>query len=106
MRFMVLRKTDESSEGALPDEVRLGANGARVSFCGGTATVVDGPPAAKNRAAGITMIDVESREAAIEWVKRSAALGDDVEIEIREGGCPGGVPSVIHPDHPASGQTR
>ena len=93
MRFMILRKAD-SAEG-LPDGLNLGSTGARVSFSAGTPTVLDGVPAGKAAVTALTMIDVDSKQDAIEWVKRLPARDRDEEIEIREGGCPGGVATVI-----------
>ncbi len=58
--------------------------GARVSFKGGTPTVTDGPfPEAKEVLGGYWMIDVKSREEAIEWAKR-APMGDNEMIEVRQ----------------------
>src|ERR1700746_1118624 len=59
------------------------ASGARVSFKGGKPTVIDGPFAeVKEVLGGYWMIDVRSREEAIEWALRGPAGGDDI-IEIR-----------------------
>jgi hypothetical protein len=59
------------------------ATGARVSFKGGKPAVVDGPFAeVKEVLGGYWMIDVRSREEAIEWARRCPAAEDDV-IEIR-----------------------
>lgn len=50
--------------------------GARVSFAGGKPTVTDGPFAeAKEVLGGYWMIQVKSKEEAIEWAKRCPALG-------------------------------
>jgi len=58
--------------------------GARVSFAGGRPRVVDGPfPEAKEVVGGYWMIDVRSREEAIEWAKRCPALESEV-IEVRQ----------------------
>jgi hypothetical protein len=55
----------------------------RVSFAGGKPMVMDDPFAeAKEVIGGYWMIQVASREEAIEWVKRCPAGPDDV-IEIR-----------------------
>ena len=57
--------------------------GARVSFAGGKAKVTDGPFAeAKEAIGGYWMIQVKSREEAIEWAKRCPAGANDV-IELR-----------------------
>ena len=58
--------------------------GARVSFPGGKATVTDGPfPEAKEVLGGYWMIQVKSREEAIEWAKRCPGSENEV-IEIRQ----------------------
>jgi hypothetical protein len=59
------------------------SSGARVSFKGGKPAVTDGPFAeVKEVLGGYWMIDVRSREEAIEWARRCPAATDDV-IEIR-----------------------
>jgi len=60
------------------------SKGARVKFSGGRQTVTDGPFAeAKELIAGFWLIQVKSKEEAIEWVKRCPApMGEDVESEI------------------------
>ena len=58
--------------------------GARVYFPGGKPRVQDGPFAeAKEVIGGYWMIQVKSKEEAIEWAKRCPATGDGV-IEIRQ----------------------
>jgi hypothetical protein len=58
--------------------------GARVSFKGGKPTVKDGPFAeAKEVLGGYWMIQVKSREEAIEWAKRCPGSDNEV-IEIRQ----------------------
>ena len=58
--------------------------GARVTFQGGKAKVTDGPFAeAKEVLGGYWMIQVKSREEAIEWAKRCPA-GDNEVIEVRQ----------------------
>src|SRR5262245_30940395 len=58
--------------------------GARVSFSGGKATVTDGPFAeAKEVLGGYWLIQVKSRDEAIEWAKRCPA-GDGNVIEVRQ----------------------
>ena len=57
--------------------------GARVSFIGGKPIVTDGPSVkTKEVVGGYWIIDVKSKEEAIEWAKRCPASGDDV-IEVR-----------------------
>ena len=59
------------------------SSGARISFSGGKPTVTDGPFAeAKEVLGGYWMINVASREEAIEWAKRCPASANEV-IEIR-----------------------
>ncbi|MDP8931225.1 MAG: YciI family protein, partial [Actinomycetota bacterium] len=108
MRFMILVKADERSEaGVLPSEedltemqryneelARAGvllageglhptSKGARVSFSGEKRTVIDGPfTEAKELIAGFWLIQVKSKEEAIEWVKRIPFA--DGEVEIRQ----------------------
>ena len=108
MRFMVMVKASDSSEaGVLPTQkelaemgkfneelVKAGAmlageglhpssKGARVKFSGGKQTVTDGPfTESKELIAGYWLIQVKSKEEAIEWIKR--APFDDAEVEIRQ----------------------
>jgi hypothetical protein len=113
MRFMIIVKATRDSEaGVMPEEklfaemasyheelVKAGAlldasglkptsKGARIRFSGGKRTWIDGPFAeSKEVIAGYTLIQVKSREDAIEWAKRfpnPAGAGKDGEIEIRE----------------------
>jgi len=109
MRFMILVKANEDSEaGVMPDEKLLtemgkyneslvnagillageglhpSSNGVRVRFSGDQRTVIDGPFAeTKELLAGFWLIEVKSKEEAIEWVKR-APMGGDTELEIRQ----------------------
>jgi hypothetical protein len=112
MRFMVIRKADSESEasvqpspelitamlsynqqmidaGVFIDGVGLkaSAKGARVSFANGKPTVTDGPfTESKELVAGFSIIEVKSREEAIEWVKKWPPLDGhgNAQIEIRE----------------------
>jgi len=109
MRFMIIRKADANTEaGVLPSQqllsdmmqyneelVKAGvmlageglhpsAKGARVQFRDGKPTVIDGPfSETKELIAGFTMIQVRSREEAIEWVKRWPPSDGDVTLELR-----------------------
>jgi len=57
--------------------------GVRVSFKDGKPAVSDGPfPEAKEAIGGYWMIQVKSREEAIEWAKRCPASSNEV-IEVR-----------------------
>ena len=111
MRFMAIVKANEESEaGVMPEAdlldemgkfneelVKAGiilaaeglhpsSKGARVKFSGTKRTVVDGPFAeAKELVAGFWLLDVKSKEEAIEWIKRCPnPHAGDSEIEIRQ----------------------
>jgi len=111
MRFMVIIKADARSEaGEMPSErlltemgkyneelVRAGvllageglhpsSKGARVRISGSKRAVVDGPfSETKELVAGFWLIQVTSKEEAIEWAKRIPNPdGGDAEIEIRQ----------------------
>ncbi|TNC28233.1 YciI family protein [Amycolatopsis alkalitolerans] len=114
MRFMVLVKANADSEaGVMPsaelleamgkyneelvkagvmlagDGLHPSSKGARVRFEGDQRTVIDGPFAeTKELLAGYWIIDVKSRDEAIEWVKRipndPTGRGEASEIEIRQ----------------------
>jgi hypothetical protein len=110
---MILVKANKNSEaGVLPDEklltemgkyneelVKAGvllageglhptSKGARVKFSGKKRTVIDGPfSEAKELIAGFWLIQVKSKEEAIEWVKRvpnPTGTNEETEIEIRQ----------------------
>jgi hypothetical protein len=107
MRFMVIIKSsDETEAGVMPSEELLtemgkfneelvsagvllageglhpSSKGARVRFSDGKATVIDGPFAeTKELIAGYWLIQVKSKEEAIEWIKR-VPNPDHVESEI------------------------
>jgi len=58
--------------------------GARVSFASGKPVVTDGPfTESKEVLGGYWMIDVESRQEAIEWASRCPASANEI-IEIRQ----------------------
>jgi hypothetical protein len=112
MRYMIQVRANTTSEsGALPEErlmaamadyheqlvqagVLLDANGLqpsakgwRIRYQGGRGTVIDGPFAeAKELIAGYTIIQVKSREEALEWTRRfpSPFAEMDCEIEVRQ----------------------
>ena len=66
------------------DGLKPPSAGARVSFAGGKPKVTDGPFAeAKECVGGYWMIQVKSKEEAIEWAKR-APMGDNEIIEVRQ----------------------
>jgi hypothetical protein len=71
------------------------SHGARVSFPGGKATVTDGPfTETKEVIGGYWLIDVSSKEEAIEWARRCPA-GDGQVIEVREIFEPGDFPQEL-----------
>jgi hypothetical protein len=64
------------------------SKGWRVKYSGGRRTVIDGPfTEAKELIAGYTIIQVKSREEALEWTKRfpnPVSEGAEAEIEVRQ----------------------
>ena len=108
MRFMMLVKANEDSEaGVLPSReivaamgkyneqlmkagvmlagegLHASSRGARVSYSGEKRTVTDGPfTETKELIAGYWLIQVKSREEAIEWASRIPF--EDGEVEIRQ----------------------
>jgi hypothetical protein len=111
VRFMIIVKATRDSEaGVMPEHrvfeemaeyheqlqkagVLLDASGLqpsskgwRVRYSGGTRSVVDGPfTEAKELIAGYTLIQVASREEAMEWARRFPNPGNsDGEIEVRQ----------------------
>jgi hypothetical protein len=66
------------------DGLHSGAAGVRVSFPGGKATATDGPfSEAKEVIGGYWLIEVKSKQEAIEWAKR-APCADGPVIEVRQ----------------------
>ena len=60
------------------------STGARVTFDGGKPVVTDGPfTESKEVLGGYWMIDVKSRQEAIEWAKKCPASANEI-IEIRQ----------------------
>ena len=62
------------------------SKGARVKFSGANRTVIDGPFAqTKELVAGFWLIQVKSKQEAIEWMKRCPnPMESDSDIEIRQ----------------------
>jgi hypothetical protein len=62
------------------------SKGVRVRFSGKERTVIDGPfPETKELIAGFWLIKVNSKEEAIEWVKRIPnPHNEETEIEVRQ----------------------
>jgi len=113
MRFMMIVKaTKDSEKGAMPPEKLIGemqkyheqlqkagvlldasglqasSKGWRVKYSGAKRTVIDGPFAeSKELIAGYTIIQVKSREEAMEWARRypnPSIDGKEAEIEVRQ----------------------
>ena len=113
MRYMIIVKGSRDSEaGVMPEEKLIAAmstyheelmksgvlldvsglqpssKGWRIKYSGGKRTVIDGPfTEAKELVAGYTLIQVKSKEEAMEWARRypnPAADGKEGEIEVRQ----------------------
>ena len=90
MAAMVDYHEQLSQAGVLLDGSGLqpSAKGWRIRYAGGQRSVVDGPFAeTKELIAGYTIIQVRSREEALEWTRRfPAPFGEfaDGEIEVRQ----------------------
>ena len=113
MRFMIMVKASKDTEaGKMPEEklmnemgtyheelvkagvlldasgLQASSKGWRINYAGGKGTVVDGPfTETKELIAGYTLIQVKSREEALEWSKRFPnPMGDgaDAQIEVRQ----------------------
>lgn len=113
MRFMIIVKASKNSEaGVMPEEKLIAAmatyheelakagalldgsglqpssKGWRIKYSGTRRTVVDGPFAeTKELIAGYTLIQVKSRDEALEWTRRfpnPQGEGAETEIEVRQ----------------------
>ncbi len=113
MRFMIILKATKDLEaGVMPGEALLtdmaayheqlvkagvlldgsglqsSSKGWRIQYAGDKRTVIDGPfTETKELIAGYTLIQVASREEAMEWARRfpsPAVDGDEAEIEVRQ----------------------
>ena len=113
MRFMIIVKATKDSEaGVMPDEkliarmatfheelakagalldasgLQSSSKGWRIEYRGGKSALTDGPFAeTKELIAGYTLIQVKSREEALDWTRRfpnPAGDGKDGEIEVRQ----------------------
>ena len=113
MRFMIIVKaTAQSEAGVMPEEKLMAAmadyheqlvkagvlldasglqpssKGWRIRYANGRRTVSDGPfTESKELVAGYTLIQVRSREEALEWTRRfpnPAGEGLDAQIEVRQ----------------------
>src|SRR6266851_2286420 len=131
MRFMMIVKANKDSEaGALPSKeileamgkfneemvkagvllaaegLQASSKGARVKFSKGKPTVIDGPfTESKELIAGFWLIQVKSKEEAIEWASRSPAPhgpDQESEIEIRQVFEAADFPAEIFPPEDAA----
>jgi hypothetical protein len=116
MRFLVMHKADKDSEAGVPPTpelmaemeklteemvkagVFLSADGfepssksVRLNFSGGKRSVIDGPfTESKELVGGFAMVQVKSKEEAIEWASQfakvlyDAKVVGDVEIDVRQ----------------------
>src|SRR5262249_31991012 len=107
MRFLSIYKTAESTAPPSADEIcKMGnfceelakagvllstegcqpsAKGARIRLSGGKLTVTDGPfTESKELVAGFAMLNVKSKEEAIEVTKRFLKIAGDGETELRQ----------------------
>lgn len=113
MRFMIIVKASKDSEaGVMPEEkliaemqkyheelaragvlldgsgLQASAKGWRIKYDGSKRSVIDGPfTESKELIAGYTLIQVKSREEAMEWTRRfpnPAGDGKAGEIEVRQ----------------------
>jgi hypothetical protein len=110
--MIIVKASEQSEAGAMPDEkliaamadyheqlakagvlldgsgLQASAKGWRINYSGGKRTVIDGPFAeTKELVAGYTIIQVRSRDEALEWTRRfPAPHGKDVDaqIEVRQ----------------------
>lgn len=114
MQFMILRRADNHSETAplSPAESALlfaslkpSNSAVRLSLRNGEATVTPGPfPDPAEMIAGFAVIDVPTRQAAIDWLKTWPASEQPIELEVRESGCPGGCAEVVAAPGTSDGQ--
>jgi hypothetical protein len=66
------------------DGLHPASKGARVTLAAGTTTVTDGPfTEAKELVGGYWLVDVKSKEEAVEWASRAPINEGDV-IEVRQ----------------------
>jgi hypothetical protein len=110
--MIIVKATQDSEAGVMPEEKMIAematyhealqkagvlvdasglqpsAKGWRIKYSGGKRTVIDGPfTETKELIAGYTIIQVKSREKALEWTKRfpnPAIGGKECEIEVRQ----------------------
>lgn len=129
MRFMAIVKANKDSEaGVMPSKELLAAmakfneelikagvllaaeglqassKGARIRFSGATRRVIDGPfTESKELIGGFWLLQVKSKEEAIEWIKRSPnPFEGESEIEIRQVFEASDFPAEIFPPEDAA----
>jgi len=110
MRFLMVHRIDESAPDAYDPSPELYAGmgrlmgemtkagvllaadgalhsskGARIRYSGGKRTVTDGPfTESKEVIGGFAVVQVRSKDEAIEWASRFAEVIGDVEVEVRQ----------------------
>jgi len=107
--MVIVKATPESEAGVLPDEKSLAemgkyneelvkagvmlageglqasSKGVRMKFSGDKRIVTDGPfPETKELIAGFWLWKVNSKQEAIEWLKRAPLFDGGIEIELRQ----------------------
>ncbi len=105
MQYMILRRADARSEtGRLPRaedsllfvSLQPSAHAVRLSLRDGQASVTEGPfPDPAELIAGFAIVDVPTKDAAVDWLRAWPAGESEVELEIRESGCPDGCAQVV-----------
>ncbi|HTD05916.1 YciI family protein [Undibacterium sp.] len=117
---MIIRKADQATEaGSPPSAGTLAAmakyseeleaagaacaglvlhpssKGVRMHFRDGEQTMSEGPfTEEKELVAGFAMMEAESQQEAIAWLKRWPAQDNELTLEVRGSGCPGGLEGV------------
>lgn len=128
MQFMIMRKSDLDSEaggdcerhgelawrryrtqlasaGILRGGATLGASadGVRLLLTPAGEHLIPGPfPVLRELVDNFSIIEVGSRQEALDWAARWPAEDGEAELEVRETGCPGGCLTIDAPP-PASG---
>jgi hypothetical protein len=135
MHFLIVRKADSDSEAGAPvtrelvdamaaycdqlaaqgrfhagEGLKPSRDGVRVHFTAGREPVLtDGPfTEAKELVAGFSVIEADSMDDAVAWVKGWPVedANGHAEIELRPIGCPGGLSNFGDPAEDESGRTR
>ena len=120
MRYMLLRRSSSAHEAGTPlspaaaaslsafagamsaagvlcafESLQPSTQGVRLALGEGAAGRVDGPFAdSRELIAGFAVIDVPTKQDALDWLQRWPADAGGAVIELREGGCPGGCAEI------------